>query len=50
VKITAWWAAWRADRRHEMRVRLWLWHKRHPPGPCRCQERIAKLTPPDRRR
>jgi hypothetical protein len=45
VKITDRWAAWRAGRRHEKRVRLWLWHKHHRPGPCRCKKRIEKLTP-----
>lgn len=43
--LATWWATWRADRRHLMRVRLWLWHKDHRPGPCRCMERIEKLTP-----
>lgn len=41
--LATWLGAWRADRRHTKRLRLWLWHKNHDPGPCDCKRRIEKL-------
>jgi hypothetical protein len=43
--LVTWWGARRSERRHKQRIRLWLWHKHHEPGPCDCLERIEKLKP-----